>query len=56
MLFAVTFAFIAFVATSIWALCGAAIKNRLKKDSWKGMEYGTRDKADRIFRGIFRET
>ena len=32
-LLAMTFAFTAFVATSTWALCGAAIKNKLKNDS-----------------------
>ena len=34
-LLAVTFAFTAFVATSTWALCGAAIKNKLKNDSFR---------------------
>lgn len=34
-LFAVIFALTAFVATSTWALCGAAIKNKLKSDRFQ---------------------
>ncbi|NOX35775.1 MAG: LysE family transporter [Deltaproteobacteria bacterium] len=34
-LLAAIFAFTAFVATSTWALCGAAIKNKLKNDSFR---------------------
>lgn len=34
-LFAFIFAMTAFIATSTWALCGAAIKNRLKNESFR---------------------
>jgi len=34
-LLAAIFAFTAFVATSTWALCGVAIKNKLKNDSFR---------------------